>query len=154
MHRWTQARLGSLTVTAALTLTATGAVAAAAPPGAYDRPGKTERVSVTSKGEQAKHLPAGVTANDCGGNADINANGRFVVFLSDADNLVPEKPTIPGRCDAYWHDRVTGATRRVSVASDGTQAVVRPDLRHVAVSSPSISDGSVRGVHECRTQLR
>src|SRR6266545_3841555 len=73
--------------------------------------GETTRVSLASDGTQANEgsaLPA------------ISATGRFVAFVSGATNLVPgdTNPLV----DAFVHDRQTGQTTRVNVASDGTQA--------------------------------
>ena len=77
----------------------------------------TTRVSVTSGGQERT------------GGSDhslISANGRFVVFVSEAA-LVPEDTHLP--CDLthpckdiYVHDRESGATTRVSVSSAGLQA--------------------------------
>jgi Tol biopolymer transport system component len=50
----------------------------------------------------------------------ISANGRFVLLSSLATNLVPADTN--NRWDVFVHDRTTGATSRVSVASDGAQA--------------------------------
>lgn len=46
--------------------------------------------------------------------------GRIVVFLSDADDLVPGDTN--GQQDVFVHDRFTRVTTRVSRGSDGTQA--------------------------------
>jgi tricorn protease-like protein len=73
--------------------------------------GETTRVSVASDGTQADHLSAGPR---------ISADGRIVAFESFADNLVPGDTN--GSPDVFVHNRVTGRTTRVSVASDGTQA--------------------------------
>jgi Tol biopolymer transport system component len=48
----------------------------------------------------------------------ISADGRYVAFSSLASNLVPGDTN--GIGDVFVHDRVTGQTTRVSVASDGT----------------------------------
>jgi hypothetical protein len=62
------------------------------------------------------------------GNSDalapaVSADGRYVAFASRASNLVPlaEDPC-PICMAVYVHDRVTGETRRVSVATDGSPA--------------------------------
>jgi Tol biopolymer transport system component len=84
--------------------------------------GDTTRVSVASDGAQANgesHLPA------------ISADGRYVAFLSDADNLVSGDSN--GKTDVFVHDRQTGETSRVSVASDGTQA--NGTAYHVSMSA-------------------
>jgi Tol biopolymer transport system component len=80
-----------------------------APPAWAD--GTTERVSVATGGAQA------------GGNSAqpaISALGRFVAFSSDAPDLVPNDTN--GVRDVFVHDRQTGVTRRVSVATGGAQA--------------------------------
>src|SRR5439155_969179 len=46
-----------------------------------------------------------------------SADGRFVAFQSDATNLVAGDTN--GATDVFVHDRQTGATERVSVASGG-----------------------------------
>ena len=72
--------------------------------------GKTERVSVSSSGEQSNHAsfqPA------------ISGDGRFVAFLSFASNLVPKDTN--GEWDVFVHDRVTGATELASVDSQERQ---------------------------------
>src|SRR5262245_932242 len=50
----------------------------------------------------------------------ISGDGRFVGFRSRADDLVSGDTN--DALDVFVHDRLTGATTRVSVASDGTQA--------------------------------
>src|SRR5207253_854957 len=72
--------------------------------------GVTERVSVASDGTQG---------DDFSQVPSISAAGRFVAFRSFASNLVSGDTN--GRDDIFVHDRLTGATDRVSVASDGTQ---------------------------------
>ncbi len=49
----------------------------------------------------------------------LSHDGRFVAFNSTATNLVPGDTNMVA--DAFVHDRRTGATTRVSVATDGTQ---------------------------------
>jgi Tol biopolymer transport system component len=53
--------------------------------------------------------------------AAISADGRLVVFQSEATNLVAEDTN--DLRDIFVHDRVTGTTSRVSVATGGTQAL-------------------------------
>lgn len=73
--------------------------------------GLTTRVSVSSGGAQAN----GVSYDGC-----LSSDGRYVVFGSHATNLVPGDTN--GWDDVFVHDRLTGQTERVSVASDGSQA--------------------------------
>src|SRR5216117_2839480 len=70
--------------------------------------GMTERVSVASDGTQA---------NNVSSYPALSADGRFVAFESDATNLVAGDTN--GATDVFVHDRQTGATERVSVASGG-----------------------------------
>jgi Tol biopolymer transport system component len=70
--------------------------------------GETMRVSVDS---------TGVPGNGDSGGAAITPDGRYVVFHSDATNLVPGDT--PGHRDVFVHDAVSGETARVSVDSAG-----------------------------------
>jgi Tol biopolymer transport system component len=74
--------------------------------------GKTSRISVASDGTQGDGFSI-VTS------PSISANGRYVAFLSFATNLVSDDTNFAA--DIFVHDRKTGQTTRVSVASDGTQ---------------------------------
>ncbi len=95
--------------------------------------GETTRVSVASDGSQAV---GGWSRPDL----DISADGQIVAFHSWASNLVPLDTN--GKADIFVHDRTTGETTRVSVASDGAQAnggstfpALSADGRLVAFSS-------------------
>jgi DNA-binding beta-propeller fold protein YncE/Tol biopolymer transport system component len=93
--------------------------------------GQTGRVSIASNGTQ--------------GNGDsywpsISADGRYVAFESEASNLVSGDTS--GHWDVFVHDRQTGQTGRVSVASTGTQgngdstrSSISADGRYVAFES-------------------
>jgi len=74
--------------------------------------GLTRRVSVDSAGAQA---------NGHCLRTDLSANGRFIVFQSDASNLVPGDTN--ALSDIFLHDRKTGVTSLVSVDSAGSQAL-------------------------------
>jgi Tol biopolymer transport system component len=94
--------------------------------------GQTTRVSVASDGTQGN--------GDSWGWPSISADGRYVAFESSASNLVPGDTN--GRADIFVHDRLTGQTTRVSVASDGTQGnnssvwpSISADGRYVAFMS-------------------
>jgi hypothetical protein len=69
---------------------------------------------------------------------DISDDGRFVVFASHAPLVANDTNRCAGSVsngdceDIYVHDRATGETSRVSVASDGTQG-------DAASSGPSLS---------------
>jgi Tol biopolymer transport system component len=67
--------------------------------------------NVSSTGEQAN----GATFRGM-----LSGDGRYVGFRSRADNLVPGDTN--DALDVFEHDRLTGATTRISVASDGAQA--------------------------------
>jgi Tol biopolymer transport system component len=72
--------------------------------------GTTERVSISSTGEQANALSS---------NAHISADGRFVAFESLATNLVPND--LNGRRDIFVRDLLLGTTELVSLTSSGSQ---------------------------------
>ena len=86
-----------------------------------------ERVSVASDGTQG---------NDWSSWGSVSDDGRVIAFSSGADNLVPDDTN--GTTDAFIHDRQTGETTRVNVASSGREADYGSD-------EPSIS-GSGRFV--------
>ncbi len=98
---------------------------------AHAAPGDTTRVSVDSSGAQA---------NNYSRFPSISGDGRFVVFASEASNLVTGDSNETG--DVFVHDRQTGATTRVSVDSSGVEAngsseaaSISGDGRYVAFSS-------------------
>jgi Tol biopolymer transport system component len=74
--------------------------------------GETTRVSVGTGGVEA----AGHSSQPA-----ISADGRYVAFESRAANLVPGDTN--GETDVFFHDRATGTTTRVSVASGHVQAL-------------------------------
>src|SRR6266516_619106 len=84
--------------------------------------GRTERVSVSSKGKQGDSGSAGPM---------LSGDGRFVTFSSGAANLVSGDTN--GRSDIFVHDRLTGAIERVSVDSHGDPA------QGFVAASPAIS---------------
>jgi Tol biopolymer transport system component len=95
--------------------------------------GTTERVSVDSGGAQGNHESK---------NSSISADGRYVVFYSDATNLVGGDTN--GKADVFVHDRQGSTTERMSVDSGGAQgnnesgffgAVISADGRCVAFES-------------------
>lgn len=93
----------------------------------------TERVSVDS---------FGVEGNDWSAQAAISADGRFVAFESNANNLVSGDTT--PKVDIFVYDRLTGATERVSVSTlgeggnrDSVRPVISADGRYVAYESKS-----------------
>ena len=98
MRRIGQTGLAGLTLVVALTLLAAPA------------DGQTRRVSVATGGAETGG----------GGDAKISPDGRFVVFDSSAADLVSGDLNLAQ--DVFVHDRVTGQTTRVSVATGGGEA--------------------------------
>ncbi len=82
--------------------------------------GVTERVSVSSSGQQGN---ADCSYYDVSGHyvysVRMSANGRFVAFYSESDNLVPGDTN--GCGDVFIRDRVSGTMTRVSVSSHGVE---------------------------------
>jgi Tol biopolymer transport system component len=70
------------------------------------------RLSVDSAGNQGNQSPEFSSPS-------ISADGRFVVFDSDASNLVPEDTN--NNIDIFVRDTLTNTTTRVSVNSEGDQ---------------------------------
>ena len=104
--------------------------------------GTTERVTVNSAGEEA----------DIGGEGPaISADGRFVAFQSQAQNLVPGGNPFLFVDQVYVHDRATGTTEIISVNDTGepgnslnVQADISADGRFVVFSS--FADNLVPGL--------
>jgi WD40-like Beta Propeller Repeat len=107
---------------------------------------------------------SGVEGNDASRELSISADGRYVGFRSDADNLVPGD-TNSAR-DIFVHDRQTDVTERVSVSSLGVEGSswsespsISADGRHVAFSSgasnlvPGSQGGSASFVHDRLTRV-
>lgn len=74
--------------------------------------GITRRVSVSSTGAQSNGNSYGVSS--------LSADGRYVVFSSDGDNLVAGDTN--SATDIFLHDLKTDTTERISVGSDGAEA--------------------------------
>ncbi len=80
--------------------------------GIFDEPGQvsTIRVSVASDGTQG---------NGDSGSAAISADGRYVAYESNANNLVSSDNN--GHTDIFLHDWKGGITSRISVSSSGSE---------------------------------
>jgi Tol biopolymer transport system component len=92
--------------------------------------GTTKRISVSSAGAQG---------NGHSISPSISADGRWVLFGSSADNLVPGGSGMP---HVYVHDLATGSTSILSVSSTGVQGdgesfpgSISPDGRYVSFDS-------------------
>lgn len=93
--------------------------------------GQTTLVSINSAGLQANHYSS---------SPSISADGRFVAFVSNADNLVAADTN--AALDVFVRDRLTGATTRSSTDSAGAQVLlssfdgtISSDGRYVAFGS-------------------
>jgi Tol biopolymer transport system component len=92
------------------------------------------RISVDSQGNQGDNGSGFQTAQT------ISGDGRFVVFISGASNLVPGDTNQAD--DAFVHDRLTGETRRVSVSSTGAQAHGGTEIVCISADGRFIAFGS------------
>ena len=72
--------------------------------------GMIQRVSISSMGAES---------NGPSGHTSMSLDGTYVMFSSDASNLVPGDTNAAS--DVFVHDRISGVTSRVSVSSAGTQ---------------------------------
>ena len=93
--------------------------------------GHTERVSVSSQGQEGNSVSDSPT---------ISADGRHVAFNSHASNLAQDDTN--GAMDVFLRDLDAGTTMRVSVSTSGEQAngpawdgAISGDGRYVAFSS-------------------
>ncbi len=93
-------------------------------------------VSISSTGQQAV-IPGGYSGSFL---PSITADGRYVVFESNAENLVPGDSN--SKYDVFVRDRIAETTERVSVSSSGIQGYsssgnpsITTDGRYVAFSS-------------------
>jgi Tol biopolymer transport system component len=96
--------------------------------------GQTNRVSVASDGTQGNGLSF---------YASISANGRYIAFSSNANNLVSNDTN--GAHDVFVHDQQTGQTSRVSVASDGTQGIGYSGMPSISANGRYVAFGSAAG---------
>jgi hypothetical protein len=100
--------------------------------------GETSRVSVASDGTQGESGYQDYNySSPC---TSISADGRFIAFGSHAYNLVDGDTN--DKYDIFVHDRLTGETRRVSVASDGTQGNSRSIFPSISADGRFIAFGS------------
>ena len=89
----------------------------------YDRTNQTtERINLAGNGSQA---------NAMSGSSSLSGNGRYVVYQSDASNLVSGDTN--GVRDIFVYDRQTKNTARVDLTNNGIQS-------NGDSQSPSISD--------------
>ncbi|MCO5297095.1 MAG: hypothetical protein M9921_09585 [Fimbriimonadaceae bacterium] len=91
----------------------------------------TERVSVDSTGKQGTG-PSGL-GNTGGWGVSMSAEGRFVAFQSEANNLIGKNKDTNGVSDVFVRDRQLNKTARASVTASGAQS-------NGASTVPSISD--------------
>ena len=106
----------------------------------------TERISVATGGQEGNahtFSPA------------VSADGRFVAFWSNSSNLVAADTN--QWADVFLRDRLMSTTRRMSVASDGSQAnnfsgdpAISADGRYVAFASRAgnLAAGDTNGVFD------
>lgn len=73
----------------------------------------------------------------------ISADGHFVAFTSSASNLVESDTN--AEADVFLHDRASGATRRVSVATDGSEANGRSESPAVSADGRFVAFASSAG---------
>lgn len=100
-------------------ISAAGNLVANDPIGVFDvfarsiRHGITARIATSSPG---------VSGTQTGRDGSVSADGRYVVFQSDASNLVVGDTN--GEADVFLHDRLTGSTLRFNLSPSGEQTPV------------------------------
>ncbi|MFB7907013.1 TolB family protein [Kitasatospora sp. NPDC056076] len=103
------------------------------------RTGRTERVNLSDSGE---------ALNGWTDQAAINADGRYVAFESNADNVVPGMQ-VKGRTEVYLRDRRTGRTELVSGGLTATDT----DQFHASYAPQISADGRYVVYVSSRTDL-
>lgn len=112
--------------------------------------GATTRVSTDATGVEGN----GSSANSFGQSTSISADGRYVAFVSQASNLVPDDTN--GTMDVFVKDIQTGLITRVSTDSESNQVngdsgnigtSVSADGRFVAFDSNSCYPSSDCGIY-------
>ncbi|MBN1530973.1 MAG: PD40 domain-containing protein, partial [Thermoleophilaceae bacterium] len=93
----------------------------------------TTRVSVSSAEEQSNFGSGDIGA---GPSVSISGDGRYVAFISQAWNLVPDD-TNQGFPDIFIRDTVAGTTSRIPAESVGSAAP--PNLTFHGLSTPEMS---------------
>lgn len=93
--------------------------------------GQTSRVSVDSSGGQASGGAYGGT---------ISPDGRWVAFNSISSDLVAGDSN--GKSDAFVHDRTTGQTVRVSVATSGAESDDHVNVSHISADGRVVAFGT------------
>ena len=133
---WTGNTPGVRTLTATWTGDASHAPRTSAPVGqqVVDTPANLELIST---GLRSFPDANGASAGNAG---SLSADGRYLVFLSEATNFVPGDTN--GIADLFVRDQKTGLIRRVNTSSTGEQAngtsadaVISGNGRYVAFSS-------------------
>ena len=114
----------------------------------FDRKtGTTERISNT---------PMGDCPDDDSGSAHISGDGRFIVFESEASDLVAND--INGFQDIFLYDRTTGTIERINLDINGLDANERSsdprisaDGRYIVYESDAndLVTGDINGVEDC-----
>lgn len=129
----------------------------AGPSHGYERPGRTEWVSVTYDGKPPQRGPLN---GEFWGTPVMSANGRYVVFTSDVQNIVRRRvggadvPTAPadGPFMVYRRDMELGRTEPVSV--DSLENWPIPGCLIDASINPSVSsDGRFVAFSSCAPNL-
>ncbi len=120
------------------------------PLSAASTPGSTLRVSTDSAGTEANASSGGTPFTSA---SATSGDGRYVVFESDATNLVAGDNN--GAADIFVKDTQTGVTTRVSTDSAGNEAnsssfhkTISADGRYVAFTSyaTNLVPGDTNGV--------
>ena len=93
--------------------------------------GSIERVTVDT---------AGTPANGDSWATGISDDGRFVLFLSLANNLVPGDTN--GVMDGFVRDRLNNTTRRVTIGAGGVQATAYIDSAAISGDGSTVAFGT------------
>jgi Tol biopolymer transport system component len=104
------------------------------------------------------HTPKLGPGNGWSGHPDVSDDGRFVVFESQATDLVPGADANAGGSDVYLFDAADGSVVRISVAATGEQSAsgqsstpaISGSGRFVAFSSTALLDAAAHTRNDVR----
>jgi WD40 repeat protein len=86
--------------------------------------------------EDLDHAVDGTPGNGSVYGAVVDASGRYIAFVSDSSNLVPDDTN--GFTDVFWYDRQTGELVRVNLGPGGEQAD-----NHSGILAPGVAFNSL-----------
>jgi hypothetical protein len=106
--------------------------------------GLLEQVDLKADGAAPSCSPCSANSTATGSTyASVSADGRYVSFQSDLDNLVPDD--VNGVVDVFVRDRIGNTTRRVNVTSTGQQSARQANFAKITADGSWVAFTSNAG---------